>query len=91
MLHAVDTTTPDIEALPPTQPIDLPVPTAHGLRLERTGFDSYTVCDDAGTVGFVDVVGRIHVASLGPRADRAVEIAQTLDLGTALGRIAAAR
>ncbi|WP_460776055.1 hypothetical protein [Microbacterium sp. GXF7504] len=91
MFHAVHSTTPDVEALPPTQPIELPVQAGHGLRLERTGFDSYTVCDGDEPVGFVDVVGRIHVVYLGRRADRAVEVAQTLDLGTALDRLAAAR
>lgn len=84
---------PDIDAFPPTEPISLPLPidAPADLRLERTGFDGYAVCCEDRTLGFIDVVGRVHVVLLGPRADRAVEIAQVLDLRTAVQRLADAR
>jgi hypothetical protein len=90
MVFAAQIPTPDIDSLPATEPIDLPLPlaTVDDLRLERTGFDSYALCVEDSTVGFIDIVGRVYVAYLGPRADRAVEIAQALDLPSAVRRIA---
>ncbi len=79
----------DIDALPPTEPIQLPLVDA--VQLERTGFDSYAVRENGATLGFIDVVGRIHVVHAGPRPDRAVEVAQTLDLTTAVDRLLALR
>lgn len=62
------------------------VPASEPL-LERRGFDSYAVSVGGSVVGFVDVVGRIYVVSQGCRYDRAVEIAQVLDLSTAVRRL----
>jgi hypothetical protein len=86
MVYAAEVPTPDIDSLPATEPIELPVPitSSDDLRLERTGFDSYAVCRDDTTLGFVDVVGRLYVVYRGVRADHAVEIAQVHDLPSAV-------
>lgn len=46
-----------------------------------------TIADDA--IGFIEVAGRIYVASVGPRRDRALECAQTHSLDAAARAIAA--
>ncbi|WP_307216825.1 hypothetical protein [Microbacterium sp. SORGH_AS_0888] len=64
-----------------------PPPAADAVRVERHGFDSYVVTRAGVVIGFVEVVGRIHVASQGRSLDRAVEIAQVLDLPAAVQRL----
>ncbi|MFT4210910.1 MAG: hypothetical protein QM626_03485 [Microbacterium sp.] len=68
---------PDV--LPPAAEVD-----ADEIALERTGFDSYALVRGMMVVGFVEVVGRVHVVYQGARMDRAVEIAQVLDLAAAV-------
>ncbi|MEV8273100.1 hypothetical protein [Microbacterium sp. NPDC077184] len=61
------------------------MPEAH---VERIADDVYavTLVDDA--IGFIEVAGRIFVASVGPRRDRALECAQTHSLDSAAQAIA---
>lgn len=78
-LDRVDTAGPSAAASPS------PMPEAH---VERLADDVYvvTIADDA--IGFIEVAGRIYVASVGPRRDRALECAQTHSLDTAARAIA---
>jgi hypothetical protein len=53
------------------------------LALERVTPSVLRVTLDGRTLGFVEHVGRVYVALAGDRYDRAVEIAQTLDVAAA--------
>ncbi len=62
------------------------MPDAHVERVADDVF-AVTIADDA--IGFVEVAGRIYVASVGPRRDRALECAQAHSLDSAARAIAA--
>lgn len=70
---------------PSAAPSPSPIPEAH---VERLTDDVYavTIADDA--IGFIEAAGRIYVASVGPRRDRALECAQTHSLDTAARALA---
>lgn len=54
------------------------------VECERLRADCYAVSVDGMVIGYVDVIGRVHVALRGARYDRAVEVAQQLDLRSAV-------
>jgi hypothetical protein len=63
--------------------------TAHEeLVLERVTPNVLRVSIDERVLGFVEHVGRVHVALAGPHYDRAVEVAQTLDVAAAARALA---
>jgi hypothetical protein len=68
------------------------VPQADGPPIAWTLIDleRYEVRRGADVVGYVDVVGRVFVAMVGPRYDQAIELAQRLDFATAVSALAAA-
>lgn len=58
------------------------------LVLERVTPSMLRVLLDGRTVGFVEHVGRVYVALAGEHYDRAVEVAQTLDVAHAARALA---
>jgi hypothetical protein len=58
------------------------------LVLERLTPNVLRVSHDERVLGFVEHVGRVHVALAGPHYDRAVEVAQTLDVAAAARALA---
>lgn len=61
----------------------------HGtLALERIAPSLVRVRRDGHTLGFVEHVGRVYVALAGEHYDRAVEVAQSLDVSHAARAIA---
>lgn len=57
------------------------------LRATRVTDDIYRVDDDDETIGYVLECGRVYVSLAGPVYNTAVEVAQSLDLATALRRL----
>lgn len=53
----------------------------------RVGEHLYRVEDHGRTCGWVEEVGRVYVALVGPRYDRCVEVAQTLTLERATSAV----
>ena len=58
------------------------------LVLERVTPNVLRVSSDECVLGFVEHVGRVQVALAGPHYDRAVEVAQTLDVAAAARALA---
>lgn len=58
------------------------------LVLERVTPDVLRVTLDGRVLGFVEYAGRVNVALAGDRYDRAVEVAQTLDVAEAARALA---
>lgn len=71
----------------PAAPAEHP---ATGPIIERAGADVYVVLEGVRPAGFIDVVGTVFVALRGCHYDRAVEVGQTRELGSAAALIVAA-
>ncbi|RUR03300.1 hypothetical protein [Labedella endophytica] len=63
-------------------------PDHEALALERIAPSLVRVRRDGRTIGFVEHVGRVYVALAGEYYDRAVEVAQTLDVSHAARALA---
>lgn len=82
---------PALAPPPAVAPTSAPRSPVRGIVWELIDVDAYAVTCDGDTVGFVDVVGAVYVSLAGPDYLRAVEIAQTLDLESAIAAIIVAR
>lgn len=76
--------------LPARRPAEPAAPSSR-VQWSRRDLDQYEVTRSGRTLGYVDVVGAVYVALVGPRADRAVEVAQTLVFEDAIHALVAAK
>lgn len=78
-------------ALPSIPAAPAPSPVRARLVAERARDDVYRVVDtlapDVRVVGYVQIAGPVFVTLLGPVYNTSVEIAQCLDLDSAIGRL----
>ncbi len=75
-------------------PVTAPPATAPAgptLTTQRVLDDVYRVLEDGRTVGYIQLAGPIFVSLLGEVYNTSVEVAQCLDLDTAVARLESAR